>query len=105
MSNKIYNGYIMCRLWNVKGMAGFAAFWFKKSNILSSVILAAAGSGVKSVAEKNNAKLFKIILCLSAMLFLSVYVCRLIDMKESIVVFKPEDNIVFRIIRYIWYLV
>ena len=51
--------------------------------------------------KKNNAKLFKIILCLSAMLFLSVYVCRLIDMKESIVVFKPEDNIVFRIIRYI----
>ena len=51
--------------------------------------------------SKINIKIYKIIIFTIIIMFAIVYVCRLILSGDDVVVFEPENNILFRIIRVI----
>ena len=51
--------------------------------------------------SKINIKIYKIIIFTIIIMFAIVYICRLIWSGDDVVVFEPENNILFRIIRVI----
>lgn len=51
--------------------------------------------------SKINIKIYKIIIFTIILMFAIVYICRLIWSGDDIVVFEPQNNILFRIIRVI----
>ena len=51
--------------------------------------------------SKINIKIYKIIIFTIIIMFAIVYMCRLIWSGDDVVVFEPENNILFRIIRII----
>lgn len=51
--------------------------------------------------SKINIKIYKIIIFTIIIMFAIVYICRLIWSGDDVVVFEPEKNILFRIIRVI----
>ena len=51
--------------------------------------------------SKINIKIYKIIIFTIILMFAIVYICRLIWSGDDIVVFEPQNNILFRIIRII----
>ena len=51
--------------------------------------------------SKINIKIYKIIIFTIIIMFAIVYICRLIWSVDDVVVFEPEKNILFRIIRVI----
>lgn len=50
---------------------------------------------------KINIKIYKIIIFTIILMFAIVYICRLIWSGDDVVVFEPQNNILFRIIRII----
>lgn len=50
---------------------------------------------------KINIKIYKIIIFTIIIMFAIVYICRLIWSGDDVVVFEPQNNILFRIIRII----
>ena len=50
---------------------------------------------------KINIKIYKIIIFTIIIMFAIVYICRLIWSGDDVVVFEPENNILFRMIRVI----
>ena len=50
---------------------------------------------------KINIKIYKIIIFTIIIMFAIVYMCRLIWSGDDVVVFEPQNNILFRIIRII----
>lgn len=50
---------------------------------------------------KINIKIYKIFIFTIILMFAIVYICRLIWSGDDIVVFEPQNNILFRIIRVI----
>ena len=51
--------------------------------------------------SKINIKIYKIIIFTIIIMFAIVYMCRLIWSGDDVVVFEPQNNILFRIIRII----
>nr|WP_308650224.1 DUF2752 domain-containing protein [uncultured Agathobacter sp.] len=51
--------------------------------------------------SKINIKIYKIFIFTIVLMFAIVYICRLIWSGDDIVVFEPQNNILFRIIRVI----
>lgn len=51
--------------------------------------------------SKINIKIYKIIIFTIIIMFAIVYICRLIWSGDDVVVFEPQNNILFRIIRVI----
>lgn len=51
--------------------------------------------------SKINIKIYKIIIFTIILMFAIVYICRLIWSGDDVVVFEPQNNILFRIIRII----
>ncbi|WP_448754572.1 DUF2752 domain-containing protein [Agathobacter sp.] len=51
--------------------------------------------------SKINIKIYKIFIFTIILMFAIVYICRLIWSGDDIVVFEPQNNILFRIIRVI----
>lgn len=51
--------------------------------------------------SKINIKIYKIIIFTIILMFAIVYICRLIWSGDDVVVFEPQNNILFRIIRVI----
>ena len=51
--------------------------------------------------SKINIKIYKIIIFTIIIMFAIVYICRLIWSGDDVVVFEPQNNILFRIIRII----
>ncbi len=51
--------------------------------------------------SKINIKIYKIFIFTIVLMFAIVYICRLIWSGDDIVVFEPQNNILFRIIRII----
>ena len=51
--------------------------------------------------SKINIKIYKIIIFTIIIMFAIVYICRLIWSGADVVVFEPQNNILFRIIRII----
>ena len=51
--------------------------------------------------SKINIKIYKIIIFTIIIMFAIVYMCRLIWSGDDVVVFEPQNNILFRIIRVI----
>lgn len=51
--------------------------------------------------SKINIKIYKIIIFTIIIMFAIVYICRLIWSGDNVVVFEPQNNILFRIIRII----
>ena len=51
--------------------------------------------------SKINIKIYKIIIFTIVLMFAIVYICRLIWSGDDVVVFEPQNNILFRIIRII----
>ena len=51
--------------------------------------------------SKINIKIYKIFIFTIIIMFAIVYICRLIWSGDDIVVFEPQNNILFRIIRVI----
>lgn len=56
---------------------------------------------VMLLKSKINIKIYKIIIFTIIIMFAIVYICRLIWSGDDVVVFEPEKNILFRIIRVI----
>ena len=56
---------------------------------------------VMILKSKINIKIYKIIIFTIIIMFAIVYMCRLIWSGDDVVVFEPENNILFRIIRII----
>ena len=56
---------------------------------------------VMLLKSKINIKIYKIIIFTIIIMFAIVYMCRLIWSGDDVVVFEPENNILFRIIRII----
>ena len=56
---------------------------------------------VRFCKSKINIKIYKIIKFTIIIMFAIVYICRLIWSGDDVVVFEPENNILFRIIRVI----
>ena len=56
---------------------------------------------VMLLKSKINIKIYKIIIFTIIIMFAIVYICRLIWSGDDVVVFEPENNILFRIIRVI----
>ena len=56
---------------------------------------------VMLLKSKINIKIYKIIIFTIIIMFAIVYICRLIWSGDDVVVFEPENNILFRIIRII----
>lgn len=50
---------------------------------------------------KINIKIYKIFIFTIILMFAIVYICRLIWSSDDVVVFEPQNNILFRIIRII----
>lgn len=51
--------------------------------------------------SKINIKIYKIFIFTIVLMFAIVYICRLIWSGDDVVVFEPQNNILFRIIRVI----
>lgn len=51
--------------------------------------------------SKINIKIYKIFIFTIILMFAIVYICRLIWSGDDVVVFEPQNNILFRIIRII----
>ena len=51
--------------------------------------------------SKINIKIYKIFIFTIVLMFAIVYICRLIWSGDDVVVFEPQNNILFRIIRII----
>ena len=51
--------------------------------------------------SKINIKIYKIFIFTIILMFAIVYICRLIWSGDDVVVFEPQNNILFRIIRVI----
>ena len=51
--------------------------------------------------SKINIKIYKIIIFTIILMFAIIYICRLIWSGDDVVVFEPQNNIMFRIIRII----
>ena len=51
--------------------------------------------------SKINIKIYKIFIFTIILMFAIVYICRLIWSDDDVVVFEPQNNILFRIIRVI----
>ena len=56
---------------------------------------------VMLLKSKINIKIYKIIIFTIIIMFAIVYICRLIWSGDDVVVFEPQNNILFRIIRII----
>ena len=56
---------------------------------------------VMLLKSKINIKIYKIIIFTIIIMFAIVYICRLIWSGDDVVVFEPQNNILFRIIRVI----
>ena len=56
---------------------------------------------VMLLKSKINIKIYKIIIFTIIIMFAIVYMCRLIWSGDDVVVFEPQNNILFRIIRII----
>lgn len=56
---------------------------------------------VMLLKSKINIKIYKIIIFTIIIMFAIVYMCRLIWSGDDVVVFEPQNNILFRIIRVI----
>lgn len=92
----------MCRLWHVEGMDGILQLDIAKAFAYHPLFwLVPIAVIVLLCKSKINIKIYKIIIFTIIIMFAIVYICRLIWSGDDVVVFEPQNNILFRIIRII----
>ena len=72
------------------------AFYYHPLFILPPILLF-------SIVFRNRigSKLFKTIIVVSALLFVAVYVIRMLDMNNSVVVFEINNGLIFKVINFV----
>lgn len=86
----------MTRAWLAVLRLDFAvAFYYHPLFFLPPVALA-----VWFLKSKINLKIYKIIMLTMAALFITIYLLRLVLNGGEIVVFEPQNNIIFRLLRH-----
>ena len=97
MSDKIFYRNFVCWLWDVESMAfsfNACAFRYHPLFFLPPVVLV-----VILLKSKINIKVYKIFMFTIVAAFVIVYMYRMIWGEGDIVVFKPKDSIIWRIIK------
>ena len=98
MSDSIFYRYFLCRMWHVQGVDVFAAFGLCRGILLPSFILdSRCGSSFVSFLEQNSQNLKRVLLVIACILFLGVYIWRMLDVTDTIVVFQPENGILAKV--------